>query len=404
VQDYVVGELARALRTARAHEDPVTRARADDRAGAWTGVLQGMSSGRLRIGSRTPVLGLPVWVTPQVLRGGFATGLAASGGPLQAYERQWADRWGLPHSRSALFAHFLTDAGLAELDRLLTTRTYAVAVAEEAALLTVAWLLRSGDRTAALDLLEELAPFAHRLRFTPRPAAVASLPPDHLFVRSASQVRAQLDARPARPAVEAQRETLAVWNPLADRFLTLWWDTRGESDVVGTSFPAGWTETARSLLQEYEDLARVHTRSARHRDPKGNLWVLVAATRGHLDGWLDDRLTGRLRTAVAAMVAKRGRPGSPALRQLRETQARVAAAPVPRRCRTSSPQGPSPPLRCWPASSPRSPQRRSQHLPRPGPRGADGGQLPRLPTSPVPAPAGPGQAGPVRRAALGGGC
>ena len=106
MQGYAVGELARALRTAGRHEDPAARARADDRAAAWSEVLQGMSSGRLRIGSRAPARGLPVWVTPRVLRGGFATGRAAAGGPLQDYEQQWADQVGVGHSRAVLFGYF----------------------------------------------------------------------------------------------------------------------------------------------------------------------------------------------------------------------------------------------------------------------------------------------------------
>ena len=222
----------------------------------------------------------------------------------------------------------LTDPGLALLDRLLTSRTYEAVIPEEVGLLTVAWLLRAGDRAAALELLEELAPFADRLRFTPRPSAVAGLPPNCVFLRSASQVKKQLEVKPAHSAVETQCETLTVWNPLADRFLGLWWSTRGDRDVVGDSFPDGWGDAAASLLQEYEDLKGVHTRSGKHRNPKENLWVLVTATRAQVEGWRDDRLTGRLRVAVADMVTKRGRPGSESLRQLRAAQARVAAAPA----------------------------------------------------------------------------
>lgn len=328
MQGYVIGELSRALRTAAVHEDPVTRARADERAAAWSAVLRGMSSGRLRVGSRAPVLGLPVWVTPQVLRGGFATGRAAAGGPLQDYERQWADRFSLPHSRAVLFGHFLTDAGLAELDRLLSAREYQVVVAEEAGLLTVAWLLRTGDRAAALGLLEELAPFADRLRFTPRPAERPSLPSGLLFLRSVSEVRTQLESKRPHSAVEAQRETLEVWNPLADRLLTLWWSTRDDRAVVAGSFPDGWDEAAAALLREYEELAQARTRSGKHRDRKQNLWVLLTATRAQLEGWRDGRLTGRLRAAVTDMVVKRGEPGSTSLLQLRQAQARVAAEPA----------------------------------------------------------------------------
>lgn len=328
---YIVGELSRALRTATSHEDPAARSRADARAAAWSEVLEGMSSGRLQIGSRTPVRGLPDWATPMVMRGGFATGRFAAGGSLQPYEQEWADRFGLLPSRALLFAFFLTDAGLAELDRLLSERTYRAELPEETALLTVAWLLRTGDRPRAFELLDLLSPFAHLLRFTPRPATMPALPTGHLFVSTASQVEARLSTKPAQAAVEDQRETLAVWNPLSDEFLALWWRNQRARGAAGSAFPVGWSKSARSLVRRYDELARIHTRSAKHRNPKQNLAILVSATRAQLEGSLDDRLHGLLRTAVDAMVAKRGAPSSETLRRLRETQAAVASSPAHRR-------------------------------------------------------------------------
>lgn len=46
----------------------------------WTDVMSGMVTGAISIGSRQPVKGMPVWVTPEVARGGFATGKHAAGG------------------------------------------------------------------------------------------------------------------------------------------------------------------------------------------------------------------------------------------------------------------------------------------------------------------------------------
>lgn len=78
---YAAGQLAKALTTALTHDDPDTRNRAAERQRAWRSVLAGMANGLLRIGSRTPVEGLPAWVTPAVLRGGFATAEPSAGGP-----------------------------------------------------------------------------------------------------------------------------------------------------------------------------------------------------------------------------------------------------------------------------------------------------------------------------------
>jgi hypothetical protein len=111
-----------------------------------------MADGRLQIGSRTPVAGLPAWVTPQVIRGGFATGKPPAGGPLQPHEVDVASRVGLPADRRASFAYWLTDPGLAELGSFLASGQSRVELPEEAALLVAAWLLQSGDRLGALTL------------------------------------------------------------------------------------------------------------------------------------------------------------------------------------------------------------------------------------------------------------
>ncbi|MFD5421791.1 hypothetical protein ACFWJT_27630 [Streptomyces sp. NPDC127069] len=75
----------------------------------WRAVLAGMADGSLTVGSRTPVAGLPAWVTPEVVRGGFATGTPSAGGPLTPYEADAARRADVPADRAALFAHALTE-------------------------------------------------------------------------------------------------------------------------------------------------------------------------------------------------------------------------------------------------------------------------------------------------------
>ncbi|MEJ8640974.1 hypothetical protein WKI68_04910 [Streptomyces sp. MS1.HAVA.3] len=144
---YAAGRLAQALRTSVLHEDTATRERARSRARQWRQVLAGISSGSLTIGSRTPVTALPAWVTPEVVAGGFATGSATAGGPLLPYEEEAARLAGVPATRSELFAHFLTEDGLVRLWSLLDSGHYEVRVPEEAALATVAWLVRAGTST-----------------------------------------------------------------------------------------------------------------------------------------------------------------------------------------------------------------------------------------------------------------
>jgi hypothetical protein len=77
---YPGGQLARAFVTAAAHEDADTRRRAEERVRRRHDVLAGMADGTLTVGSRTPVAGLPAWVTP-----------------------------GISADRQALFTHWLTN-------------------------------------------------------------------------------------------------------------------------------------------------------------------------------------------------------------------------------------------------------------------------------------------------------
>lgn len=322
---YPEGQLAKALVTAASHEDEETRARADQRIAQWWQVLDGMAGGALRIGSRTPVAGLPVWVTPEVMRGGFATGTPAAGGPLQPYELAAAQRAGIAPDRRALFMYYVSDAGMVELGELLDSGRYDVALPEEAALLTVAWLARAGDREAALGVLEEIAPYAARLRFLPRPTAVPPSGPDAVFRESVGDVSEVLARRRPSEAVETMREALSVWNPFADELLELWLETV-EDGRVGAQFPAGWSARARQLHERSLFLAARHNRCSKYRNPKENLGILIRALRNVASNQPIAR-PGLLQHAVDSMVAKRGRPGSATLTRLRAVQAEQAALP-----------------------------------------------------------------------------
>ncbi|MFF0431449.1 hypothetical protein ACFYU9_04350 [Streptomyces sp. NPDC004327] len=330
------GQAARAFVTSLTHADPDTRSRAADRVRGWRAVLAGITTGRLTVGSRTPVSGLPVWVTPEVLRGGFATGAARAGGPLQPYEADAARRAGVPEDRAALFAHFLTEDGLADLWALLDSGRYAVTVPEEAALLTVAWLVRAGEHDAALELAGEIRPFADRLRFAPRPAPAPAPAPGAVHRRTVAQATAALSRRGPSAQVESQREALAVWRPFADDLLRHWLETatpegRTAGHVLAFRPDRGWHARGRELLDRYARLAERHTLTRRHRDPKSNEGILRLALEETVAGRpLDPRRLGLLRHAAASMVRKRGLPESERHTALRHDQARQAARPAHR--------------------------------------------------------------------------
>ncbi|MBE1530582.1 hypothetical protein [Actinomadura algeriensis] len=320
---YAAGQMARAFSTAMSHEDPGTRRRAEERLARWGRVLDGMRDGSLSIGTRTPVAGLPAWATLEVARGGFATGAAAAGGDLLGFETDAARRAGLPARREALFRRALTEEGVRELGERLDDERYEVALPEESALLVVAWLLRAGDRAGALEVLDEIGPFADRLRFLPRPG---TQPADASLVHRepVREIRWRLGAHGPSPAVEAMNEALAVWNPFADELLEHWLETVRDGRV-GAVEPDGWRERGAALLVRYGRLAAEHTRCAKHRRPKENAAILRTSLADVLAGREPSRL---LRHAVESMVAKRGTPGSAEHAALRARQAADAARPT----------------------------------------------------------------------------
>ncbi|MFD8012875.1 hypothetical protein [Streptomyces sp. NPDC058955] len=329
--DYARHQLARTFAASLDGADPATRQRTAETARGWRDVLAGIAAGTLRIGSTTPVEGLPAWVTPEVLHGGFATGAARAGGPLQAYEREAARRAGVPADRAALFAYHLTEPGLAALWELLDSGRYEVTLPEEAALLTVAWLVRAGETEAAVELTGVLRPFADRLRFLPRPADRPAPAAGSVHRSTVARARAALADRAPKRAVEEQREALSVWRPFADELLVHWLEFTGPEGVVrpGAVPDAAWLARGRELLERYERLAVAHPLTRRHRDPKGNEGILrgalaeLAAGRG-----LDARRAGLVRVAVTGMVRRRGLPGSARHAALRGTQAAQAALPA----------------------------------------------------------------------------
>ncbi|WP_116246615.1 transcriptional regulator [Nocardiopsis sp. FIRDI 009] len=329
-RDYPSGRLAAALTTAFHHQDPDVRASARARAEAWTRVVEGMGDGTLTIGSRTPVRGLPAWVTPEVAHGGFATGAAAAGGPLRPHEEELAARHGLPADRRAVHAHLLTEEGLAELTALLDSGEYALDLPEQGAMLTVAWLLRAKDTDAALRILAAIEPFTDRLCFTPRPAPRQDTPAGTVFRDTVDDVRRPLGERAGRTGTRAraQQEALAVWNPFADRVLAHWLETVADGRV-DTRRPGGWTGRGRTLLEEYARLAAEHTLCAKHRKPKENLAILLTALREAVEGsGPSPRGRGLLQHAVDSMIRKRGLPGSDRHTALRREQAEHAARPT----------------------------------------------------------------------------
>lgn len=354
---YVLGQLARAFTTSQTHGDPATRERASQKIARWAQVFQGMLSGALAIGSRTPVSGTPAWATLEVMGGGFASGNVLAGGPLQPHEADLLRT--LPAvapgaERGTINSYYLSEAGFQTLREMLASGAYRLQVPEEGVLLVVAWLVEHGQVEAAQALLSELGPFVERLRFYPVPAATPLTLGEAVYRQNVGETIAELRAVRVRPALAREREALLVWAPLYDEAVALFAETvagkapfvphgldgaplrsaKGHFQVEGgwpcQHYPTGWRERAQALLDRYAQQRAEHQTSAKPERADENF----ARLRDYLARCIADpaQLTGRevglIRAILAACAHKRGQPGSSRLQELRAAQAQRASLPT----------------------------------------------------------------------------
>lgn len=330
---YVLGRLAAAFDASQEHADEGARQRAGIKAKDWVKVFQGMMSGALRIGSRTPVADAPAWATLKVVQGGFATGDLLAGGALEPHERELQDR--LPAAqeaapRAVLNGYYLGDAGLAEMQQMVKTGCYRIDVPEEGALPAIALMLGRGHVEAARALLAEIGPHLGRLRFYPAPSARPLSDTSLVHLRTVGQVAEGLGALHVPPRLQAQREAALVWAPLGDRAALLFLETYTDGWPC-QHYPDGWRGRARLLLDDYRRLKDEKRPLCRKHERKGENSALL---RGFLEVCVSDpaRLTGRdvgmIRRVLADIIAKRGRPDSERCLALRQSQADLARRPA----------------------------------------------------------------------------
>ena len=159
---YAFGQLRKALRG----ESP-------ERIRKWESVLGGLETGSLQVGSRTPLDGVPSWVTLEVAHGGFATGRLLAEAPLSPQELEWLDgpAKDVPGKtqREKLNCFFLSDLGLERLSTALNGSRFYIETPEEGALPVVAWLMENGHTHSALRILETIRPWFPRPPFLSDP-------------------------------------------------------------------------------------------------------------------------------------------------------------------------------------------------------------------------------------------
>ena len=352
---HAAWQLGRALEASRLAVDGTAVARADKRVSAWRSVLEGLQAGLLSVGSRQPVGAFPAWVTLEVVTGGFATGRALAGGPLAAHEVVASHPGEEPAAlRLRLNTDCLTEPGLVRLQAQLASRRYAVDLPEEAALLTVAWLVGQGQVAQAAELVRQIGPFFSTLRFYPAPADEPEPAGLEVSLETVGDAVRRLSAVTPCPRLQAQKEAIRVWAPLYDEAVGLWLDTvegevpQARRTVTGAwerspqggfsltggwpcrRYPSGWNDRARDLLDRIKRARVAHPLCRRPDDPKDSFAQATALLRQAADApeSLTGREVGRVRLLIGRYVAKRGLPGSPDCASARHRQVTQVSRPA----------------------------------------------------------------------------
>jgi hypothetical protein len=334
---YIMAQLQKALAAARVEGNELAREHAADKANKWTDVLEGVLTGRINVGSRTPT-DAPFWATLEVLHGGFTAGTMMAGGPLQGFEKELVaelDYADIETARGAINGYYLSDAGMRDLQQMLHSRGYRIDLAEEGALLVVAWLLKHGDVAAANHVLDSIAEYFSELRFYPMPSAHPFASDDDgiacVLYQSMATTLAGFSSVRANERIEREREALQIWNPFYDRMISLFAETVVDG-LPCKAYPGDWKSRATALLAKYDKLRKVHKLSPKPDNKKKNFARMREALKvcAKDPSKLTARDIGRIRTTLNGTEAKRGLPGSERANKLREQQAKLAAIPTKR--------------------------------------------------------------------------
>ena len=295
----------------------------------WRNVIEHILQGSASYGSRTPFADVPEWITLEVVTGGFATGQFMAGGALTEYERQLAAS--IPGIRPGferldLNTWHLTEEGIEVLQTKLASGDYRIEVPEEAALLTVAWLLGQQRTESAWDLVEAIAPFFEQLRFFPMASDGLPLSAGQVQVFTVGNVRALLSNRPAQARVAVQKHVVETRLPLYDSAVSLFLLTY-QDDWPCRRYPEGWFEQANILKRQFDAACPSASGAAESsRDRAGELFALLGSCASDAAS-LTGRQVGRIRRIVDDFVSKHGHPESESHQMHRESQCSHVSSP-----------------------------------------------------------------------------
>lgn len=289
--------------------------------------LHGFFNAFVNLGSRTPT-GAPAWVTLEVLHGGFASG---------RYKAALLD------GETPSDEYLRDPSKLLELEEMLVSGQYRLDAPENAALLVVVWLMRSGRKDDAARLLDAIAPWMTQLRFYPLPDVQPLRVGANVALGEVADVRKGLDALIARSSDlnatrirqrAAQERHAQVLEPLEQALMELvvaTFDSRQELFVFEGGVASGrivsgpwplqtgmddpeWRQRVGEVLKRADELKRPRKPWAPPRagsTMETLMRVLAVAVSTKPAGVkLTGRDVGRVRSIVAHVANKRGLPGT----------------------------------------------------------------------------------------------
>ena len=316
---YTLSQLSRCLRNNN-----------DTKAAQWTKAIIGICNGSIQVGSRQPTTA-PVWITPQVLHGGFASGTYLA-------ELRPEDT---PNS------HYFTEEGASELLAQLDAGLFRITVPEHAAIPTMLWLVRAGRMEEAHKILGEIQPWLDRLRFYPdkceSPMEVSAMVSIERGRKMALTLTTELNERsnignPMTAQRIATERAHTQWNPLKWKVLRHFGRTCECVHVTGwhpqcphhtetgcgwpcQNYPENWIKKAREHVESYDQLLKSNEEERAQnklckslnsqRQKKGTLFDLIKVMRKIITSG-PESLSGnditRVRHHIRGAQKKRGLP------------------------------------------------------------------------------------------------
>ncbi|WP_291380168.1 hypothetical protein [Demequina sp.] len=314
---YATDQLARAVDAFERATTPAEIANAEKRVERWTSVLRNGFLGTVHIGSRRAVAAYPVWVTLEVVRGGFATGRAVAAAPLEPWEITLARTARVDATRTALNLWHVSESGKRHSLECLQTGHFEIDVPEAGAMMAIAFLESQGDVTEADQVKAAISPFFDRLRFYAEPTS-DTRPVDGTIVRATvAQASQHLAEMRERPGVAAQTATILGWKPFGDH-LAAWLREAGVMQSPMATPSSAVQAEAKEWVRKYAELEALVPASKRVRDPGGSVARLMDMVRCLADGGVDNGAQCRGRYAIAEIEASRGLPGTTPWKAVRE--------------------------------------------------------------------------------------